>query len=73
MPLARKYPNLDPDIVIGGKEVCAEIGCSPSSLRRYKKYGWINQINPGNNARPKYTGREVNRLWMCIVRSACHI
>ena len=73
MALVRKNPGLDPEIVIGPKEVCQEIGISPTSLRRYRSYGWIKQLNEGNTARPKYSGEAVNQLWNNIVTKALHL
>lgn len=45
-------PTCDPNGVYSVKRVCAELGISYKTLRKYRESGYIKPLNPGNVYRP---------------------
>lgn len=41
-------PTCDPNGVYSVKRVCAELGISYKTLRKYRESGYIKPLNPGN-------------------------
>ena len=56
-------PTCDPNGVYSVKRVCAELGISYKTLRKYRESGYIKPLNPGNVYRPKYSGQSIIDCW----------
>lgn len=67
MPLVKKCPNHDPDIILTQKEAILSLGITARSMVRYRNYGWIDTIPAATDSRPMYWGAAVNKLFYNIV------
>lgn len=59
-------PTCDPDGVYSVKRTCIELGISHKTLRKYKKRGYIQPVNPNNVCRPKYSGQSIIDCWLIL-------
>ena len=62
-------PTCDPNGVYSVKRVCAELGISYKTLRKYRESGYIKPLNPGNVYRPKYSGQSIIDCWQSYAPS----
>ena len=63
MLMREMKPTCDPNGVYSVKRVCAELGISYKTLRKYRESGYIKPLNPGNVYRPKYSGHSIIDCW----------
>lgn len=63
MLMREMKPTCDPNGVYSVKRVCAELGISYKTLRKYRESGYIKPLNPGNVYRPKYSGQSIIDCW----------
>ena len=68
-------PTCDPNGVYSVKRVCAELGISYKTLRKYRESGYIKPLNPGNVYRPKYSGQSIIDCWhvLCPSETTCRL
>lgn len=61
-------PTCDPDGAYSVKRTCAELGVSYKTLRKYREYGYITPLNPGNIVRPLFSGQSIIRCWEILTK-----
>ncbi len=59
-------PTCNPHGVYTAKQACAELGISYKTLQKYRAYGYIKQLNPGNPYRPKFSGQAIIECWTTL-------
>lgn len=59
-------PTCNPQGIYSAKRVCAELGISYKTLRKYRNRGYIKPMNPMNCWRPKYSGLSIIECWKTL-------